>query len=212
MFLQLLLVKPCLDLVPVALLLPVIPLLLQSRIGAPLDHLLIEHVIFVLNLQGLHCFVLFDEMVEINLRFLVLADDRLTFLKLFELSKIICNRVHRLFTELSEPVACFDHFDDIVLQAPLLDVPHELQVLATAYENVTIVPGHHPVMETPGPFTADLSDAQDVSRVVDGLHTWTGDIGVMVEKVNLPGDNNRSLILIKEEKCVLLDRAQSNFA
>ena len=34
----------------------------------------------------------------------------------------------------------------------------------------------------------------------------------MVEKVNLPGDNNRSLILIKEEKCVLLDRAQSNFA
>lgn len=65
--------------------------------------------------------------------------DCLTILELLELGNIIGDSVHGLLTYVTEPTALLNHIDNVVLEAFLLNVPHELHILATGHKDITVI-------------------------------------------------------------------------
>lgn len=75
-------------------------------------------------------------------------------------------------------------------------MPHELEVLAATYEDIAIIAGDKPIVQLPGPLVTDFSDAEYVAWVVDSLNAWAGHVCIMVEKVDLTGDNDCGFIFV----------------
>ena len=136
-----------------------VPGLLQGRVVAPLCQLLAQQVRIVFILKILHGLRFRLQVVQVVARLDVLVHNGLSIVELFELDHVVSHRVDGLLAQAVQTVRLSDHVDNVVLKAFLHDVPHEVEVLTTCQENVTIVPCHYPVVLLPRPVVGNLRDS-----------------------------------------------------
>ena len=119
--------------------------------------------------------------------------------KFFKLAKVVGDCVHSLLTEVMEAFSLLHHFDYVILNAFLLNVPHELEVFSAADEDVAIIAGDEPVMKSSSPFVSDFTNTKDVAWVEDGLNAGASYISIVIEEVNLASYDYSGLIRFQKE-------------